>query len=465
MSREMPHAVPFIVRVDQLRVALATERARLRPAFNAWGGRYDRHATVRRDRIVLDGFAAFMRTGSEMDVQSALRARMRITFQDKHGINEAGIDGGGVFKEFFELLTQELMNPALGLFCETPDHRYCYPNPLADQTFDASAVGYGVRAVDMFRFLGRVIAKAVWEGIVVSIPLAPFFLNNVLQRTNVLEDLEVMDPAQYHSLLRLQEMPDVEDAGLYFCVDEVAFDTPVRTVPLIPNGENIPVTNANVVRYLHLLAHHRLVRAFQPFTDAFVAGLTDVLDRGSIALMFNGAEFHELIAGASDGDFDVDELVAHTEVSGFPVGSSTVAHLWEVLHEMDAADRKRFLQFCTGSARAPLLGFAAMQPPFTVRMSDGGDGGGPAAAAAGGGGFPVPGPGAPARQDAAPQGEGGAGGVGAAIANFFSRSDIQRLPTASTCFNMLKLPPYPTKENLKDKLLKAIRSGAGFDFS
>ena len=43
--------------------------------------------------------------------------------------------------------------------------------------------------------------------------------------------------------------------------------------------------------------------------------------------------------------------------------------------------------------------------------------------------------------------------------------DIDRLPSAATCFNLLKLPPYMNKSNLKDKLLVAIRSGAIFDLS
>lgn len=81
--------------------------------------------------------------------------------------------------------------------------------------------------------------------------------------------------------------------------------------------------------------------------------------------------------------------------------------------------------------------------------------------------------------------------VGSAIANFFSRgSDIDRLPTSSTCFNLLKLPcyrwgprevlatwvfvhllfifihvPHRTKRALREKLRYAINAGAGFEMS
>ena len=44
-------------------------------------------------------------------------------------------------------------------------------------------------------------------------------------------------------------------------------------------------------------------------------------------------------------------------------------------------------------------------------------------------------------------------------------SDESALPTASTCFNLLKLPPYRDEETLIQKLLIAIESTQGFDLS
>jgi ubiquitin-protein ligase E3 C len=72
------------------------------------------------------------------------------------------------------------------------------------------------------------------------------------------------------------------------------------------------------------------------------------------------------------------------------------------------------LKFVTSVSRAPLQGFAALKPSFTIRESG-------------------------LAQD--------------------------RLPTASTCVNMLKLPRYETKEKLKSKLMFVVTAGAGFDLS
>ena len=40
-----------------------------------------------------------------------------------------------------------------------------------------------------------------------------------------------------------------------------------------------------------------------------------------------------------------------------------------------------------------------------------------------------------------------------------------RLPTAATCMNLLKLPPYESLEVLRERLTYAIEAGAGFELS
>eukprot|EP00729_Bicosta_minor_P000348 gene348-15252_t len=56
--------------------------------------------------------------------------------------------------------------------------------------------------------------------------------------------------------------------------------------------------------------------------------------------------------------------------------------------------------------------------------------------------------------------------LGSAVINFFRPgTDTSRLPTSSTCFNLLKLPIYKSRRALKEKLLYSINSGAGFELS
>jgi hypothetical protein len=61
---------------------------------------------------------------------------------------------------------------------------------------------------------------------------------------------------------------------------------------------------------------------------------------------------------------------------------------------------------------------------------------------------------------------GSSGGLlGNALVTFGLVKDVQRLPTASTCFNVLKLPNFKRLDTMKAKLRTAIYAGAGFELS
>ena len=98
--------------------------------------------------------------------------------------------------------------------------------------------------------------------------------------------------------------------------------------------------------------------------------------------------------------------------------------LWETLASFSAEQQGSFLKFVTSCSRPPLLGFCHLEPRFCVQRS----------------------------------------GVGGSNAPDDS-ADHERLPTSATCMNLLKLPPYRSRQGLRDKLLYAIDAGAGFDLS
>mmetsp|Transcript_23718 Transcript_23718/g.38651 ORF Transcript_23718/g.38651 Transcript_23718/m.38651 type:complete len:84 (-) Transcript_23718:194-445(-) len=83
---------------------------------------------------------------------------------------------------------------------------------------------------------------------------------------------------------------------------------------------------------------------------------------------------------------------------------------------MTSKQQADLLRFVTSCERPPPLGFASMTPPFTIQR------------------------------------------VGI-------MRDGDKLPTASTCFNVLKLPTYSSEKVMKERLLYAIESGAGFELS
>ena len=86
---------------------------------------------------------------------------------------------------------------------------------------------------------------------------------------------------------------------------------------------------------------------------------------------------------------------------------------WKVVENFSELEKQQLLKFVTSCSRPPLLGFKDLFPQFCV-MSGGKD---------------------------------------------------DRLPSASTCMNLLKLPVFPDIETLRSKLKYAVSSGAGFELS
>jgi hypothetical protein len=67
---------------------------------------------------------------------------MSIMFVDEFGMKEAGIDDGGLFKEFLSDLAKITFNPDYGLFLLTENDRELYPNPNSSQLLGPKNTDY-----------------------------------------------------------------------------------------------------------------------------------------------------------------------------------------------------------------------------------------------------------------------------------------------------------------------------------
>ena len=187
----------------------------------------------------------------------------------------------------------------------------------------------------------------------------------------------------------------------------------IRTIrELVPGGTDIPVTRENRLSYIYLITRYRLSTQIEDQCRAFLQGLTELINPRWLRL-FNTEELRVLVTGA-DTPIDVEDLRRNTVYGGYHEKDMAVQYFWEALSSLDQASLKAFLRFVTSSPNPPLLGFSELNPKFAIRHA--GD-------------------------------------------------DITRLPTASTCVNLLKLPAYNSTAQCLEKVKYAIYSGAGFDLS
>ena len=451
----MPFFIPFHTRVEIFRQFVELDQFHRRGTsdpdtwryaqMNSITGNINRHrATVRREHIFDDAYKQYY------DLGEGLKEPIQIRFVDKFDTMEEGIDGGGVTKEFLTSVTNEAFGAANGLealFMENEQHLF-YPNPgaveerketLRQAMFREGSPGWNETIRDLLRryeFLGRLIGKCLYEGILIDIHFAPFFLlkwalaggsgsggKDSGYRAN-LNDLRDLDEELYQGLLQLKNYTGnvQDDFSLDFSVTDNVRLSPTQrkavTRELRPNGSNIPVTNENRLVYIAAVARHRLQTQPYTQTSAFLRGLGTIISPSWLS-MFNQSELQTLIGG-SGADVSISDLRANTQYGGvYALGDDGIEHpsiqlFWSVLHEMSAEDVAKVLKFITSTPRAPLLGFGNLNPKFSIRDSGG---------------------------------------------------DQTRLPSTSTCVNLLKLPIYRDKEVLKERLLYSVNAGAGFNLS
>lgn len=115
--------------------------------------------------------------------------------------------------------------------------------------------------LELFEFVGRMLGKAVYEGIVIDVPFAHFFVNSFQGHANTLNELPTLDPELSKNLRFLKDYAgDVADLDLSFSVDEMIFGQ-LQSKPLLPGGSAVDVTNDNRILYCHLMADYRLNRS------------------------------------------------------------------------------------------------------------------------------------------------------------------------------------------------------------
>ena len=194
--QNMPFFIPFATRVQIFREFVMLDQIRRRGSIDAdeWrfrmmnsgpsGGDMSRHrAKVRRENIFDDAYEQFFQLGE------GLKEPIQIKFVDKFDTVEEGIDGGGVTKEFLTSVTNEAFSPnnGLNLFVENDQH-LLYPNPSAIEEREDLLQQAGVKRgsvewnqsirdlLQRYEFLGRIVGKCLYEGILVDIHFAGFFL-------------------------------------------------------------------------------------------------------------------------------------------------------------------------------------------------------------------------------------------------------------------------------------------------
>lgn len=411
-----PFFVPFETRAELLYAFIEEEKFILTHG-NPYGGV---EVDVNRETLLSDAEILF--TTQSPSLKTNLKIRMI-----SDGEPEAGVDGGGIMKDLLTTICEECFgakrfeadehddqSELKSCFVDTEQHSLV-PNPV----FGEKRGLLNDSMKSKYYFLGLVIGKCIYEKLLLNVEFCQTFLSkwhsfryaSLEEGTNdIVDDLAIVDPALHRGLTQicLMEPEKVASMGLDFSI----YNSLGETAELVKDGANKPVTAANRLDYVWRVANYKLNTASRHQTSWFLKGVGQLINMSWLN-MFDSFELSKIIGGALH-PMDVDDLRLWSEVTGFPPESNAPQYFWEVLRELNLQQTADFLKFVTSVPRGPLLGFENLRPRFGIRCSG---------------------------------------------------EDQSRLPTAATCFNLLKIPNYQTKEQLKEKLLYAISSSARFDLS
>lgn len=331
---KMPHIIPHEDRVKLFRKFVQNEKAVMGLTESACASPRSALIVIHRERIVEDGYRQLAAQPTH-----ALKGVIRVRFINQQGLHEAGIDQDGVFKEFLEETIKKVFDPSLNLFKTTSDQRL-YPSPISYVQDNH---------LQLFEFVGRMLGKAVYEGIVVDVPFASFFLSQLLGQTqqalySCMDELPSLDNELYRSLTFIKHYKqDVADLNLTFSVDQDVMGK-IVTHELHPGGKARVVNDHNKLVYIHYMAYFHMNTQIREQTQAFNRGFRSIVNPEWLSL-FSPPELQRLISGDTV-PLDLRDLRKHTQYyGGFHDSHRVVGWLWDILaKDFTEEERKLFLK-------------------------------------------------------------------------------------------------------------------------
>ena len=366
--------------------------------------------TVRRDHLLPDAFV-----GISSASLSDMRKKLRVNF-----FGEAGIDSGGLLREFYQLLSHEAISYATrrcGLFKEDSEGRFYFNgeysnksiHPPLEQTMlvnhDAMEC---IDNIELAGFIGLLAAKAFYDECMLEFSFSLQLVKAILEDTFDLDDIMAIDSDLHRSLswMLQNDITGVIDDTF------VVFDPKKQTfVDLCALGGTIDVTEENKARYVNLRVDWLLKFSIEEVLKSFLSNFWALIP--SIHLhQCNINAFEMLAMMEGTNAIDVDKIRPYCIFQGdtdFNERHEAVVNFWCTLRSLSTGQLQKFLIFVTGCGRLPLDGF---NPPFNITQ-----------------------------------------GVG---------MQPDSLPKAHTCFNQIVLPAYSNPSILRERLIFAIENCSTF---
>ena len=323
---------------------------------------------------------------------------------------EIASDAGGLYREWFTILIEELEKKEMNLFerSECDEINYIFNRNLNENS-DWS--------FKYFNILGRLIAKSLIDNITINLSFNCLIYKLILGEKINFEDLKNIDTNLYTSLLSMKNMKpeELDSMEIYYSIQYQNDDGQVITEELIPGGNNKKVTDIN--DYIEKRINH-LVSKSQILIYHIQEGLFSFIPK-EILCSINSSEFELLVCGQPF--IDVNDWNKNSIYKGdYNKNHKLVKWFWDEVYKLSQEDLRKLLQFSTGTSRVPINGFKKL--------------------------------------------ESNRGEIAKFCLNSVSYNENKKnnYIRAHTCFNRLDVPIFPNQEELHEAIIFVIKNNTGF---
>uniref|UniRef100_A0A8D0WXT9 HECT-type E3 ubiquitin transferase n=1 Tax=Sus scrofa TaxID=9823 RepID=A0A8D0WXT9_PIG len=263
-----------------------------------------------------------------------------------------------------------------------------------------------------FHLIGITCGLAIYNSTVVDLHFPLALYKKLLNVQPGLEDLKELSPSEGRSLQELLDYPgeDIEETFcLNFTICRESYGV-VEQKKLIPGGDRVTVCKENRQEFVDAYVNYVFQISVGEWYTAFSSGFLKVCG-GKVLELFQPSELRAMMVGNSN--YNWEELEETAVYKGdYSAAHPTVKLFWETFHEFPLEKKKKFLLFLTGSDRIPIYGMASLQ--IVIQSTASGE---------------------------------------------------DYLPVAHTCYNLLDLPKYSSKEVLRTRLTQALDNYEGFSLA
>uniref|UniRef100_A0A7N6ANR8 HECT domain-containing protein n=1 Tax=Anabas testudineus TaxID=64144 RepID=A0A7N6ANR8_ANATE len=252
-----------------------------------------------------------------------------------------------------------------------------------------------------FHLIGIICGLAIYNSTVVDLHFPLVLYKKLLGVSPTLEDFKELSPTEASCDLK--------------CVVLIVFPCQItrenygmtEVKELIPGGESISVDKNNRNEFVEAYLRYVFSDSVSEQYSAFSSGFLKVCG-GEILSLFQPSELMAMVVG--NNNYNWEEMEKNAVYKGeYTATHPTVRLFWEVFHEFPLEKKKQFLLFLTGSDRIPIHGMESMR-----------------------------------------------------IIIQSTTAEEHYLPVAHTCYNLLDMPRYQTKDILRRRLTQAVEQYEGF---